>query len=277
MKNFLQLFNFEFKRIYKLYVTILITVVVIQTGGVIASAVLHKAKISKSIKTGMKPEEINSIYDKFTLWSPVNTLWFAAPIVIAIVAMLFYSFFIWYRDWLGKNTFIYRLLMLPTNRMNIFFAKLATIMVSVLSLVAIQYLLLILYTNIVQWIVPTVYRLDMTVTSLTSSTDFLDVLMPGTITDFMEHYSLGLLAVILIFVVILLERSFRMAGTIIGLAYVFTTIIVLNVPNIIQYIIYDHPYFYPAELLLVQSVVFIMMTGLSLVIGRNLMKNRVTV
>ena len=36
---------------------------------------------------------------------------------------MIYVFFIWYRDWLGKYTFAYRLLMLPTTRINIYFAK----------------------------------------------------------------------------------------------------------------------------------------------------------
>ena len=39
------------------------------------------------------------------------------------VILIIYVFFIWYRDWLGKNTFIYRLLMLPTARIQCLFGK----------------------------------------------------------------------------------------------------------------------------------------------------------
>ena len=45
------------------------------------------------------------------------------PIALCVVVLIIYVFFIWYRDWLGKNTFIYRLLMLPTARIQCLFSK----------------------------------------------------------------------------------------------------------------------------------------------------------
>ena len=68
----------------------------------------------------------------------VNSEWFVMPIVLCIAMLMIYVFFIWYRDWFGKNTFIYRLLMLPTERINIYFAKLTAIMLLVLGLITLQ-------------------------------------------------------------------------------------------------------------------------------------------
>ena len=39
------------------------------------------------------------------------------------VVLIIYVFFIWYRDWFGKNTFIYRLFMLPTARINVYLQR----------------------------------------------------------------------------------------------------------------------------------------------------------
>ena len=61
-------------------------------------------------------------------------LWARLP--LCIVALIFYCFIIWYRDWFGKNTFAYRLLMLPTSRLNLYIAKATTILLFILGLLA---------------------------------------------------------------------------------------------------------------------------------------------
>ena len=71
-----------------------------------------------------------------------KSVWFMGPIIVCGVTLIIYVFFIWYRDWLGKNTFSYRLLMLPTARINVYLAKATTILLYVLGLVALQLLLL---------------------------------------------------------------------------------------------------------------------------------------
>ena len=71
---------------------------------------------------------------------------------------MIYVFFIWYRDWFGKSSFIYRLLMLPTKRIHIYFAKLTAIMFLVLGLIALQILLMPIEMQIVNSIVPADFR-----------------------------------------------------------------------------------------------------------------------
>ena len=88
------------------------------------------------------------------------------------VALIIYVFFIWYRDWLGKNTFIYRLLMLPTARINVYLAKATTILLFVLGLVALQLLLLPIEGQVLQWMVPTEFRTDMSINEITNFRDF---------------------------------------------------------------------------------------------------------
>ena len=83
----------------------------------------------------------------------MNSGWFGIPIIFCIAMLMIYVFFIWYRDWFGKNTFIYRLLMLPTERITIYFSKLTAILFFVLGLVALQIVLMLIEIQIINSIV----------------------------------------------------------------------------------------------------------------------------
>src|SRR5699024_2551778 len=87
----------------------------------------------------------------FSLIDVTYSIGFVAPIGIGVAALLFYMFFIWYRDWFARNAFIYRLLTLPTSRMNVYFAKLTTIILTVIGLVAYQIAVIKVLTIIIKW------------------------------------------------------------------------------------------------------------------------------
>lgn len=277
MNNFLKLFAFELNRIYTLFLSLVILVFTVQTGTVLTGTLLHKASINDLLRSGQTKEEIVELYGDFNISYIIHNLWFMAPIALAVVGLLFYSVFIWYRDWLGQNTFIYRLLMLPTSRMNLFFAKLATIMLTVLSLVAIQFFLLIFYTNIVKWIIPLAYRGDVEVVGIIASSPYLSIILPSSLTGFVASYGLGLLAVMLLFILVLLERSFRIVGAIAGIAYGVFALLCIYSPEIIQYMLFDTSYLYPGELLVIQMIITVVLMGLCLFIARYLLKRKVTV
>src|SRR5690625_5018633 len=129
--------------------------------GVIFISRQYLKYIEMDLQVGVSQAEVLEMYGKFSLGEVVLSMSFLVPIALSVAAIAFYIFFIWYRDWLGKNTFIYRLLMLPTSRMNVFFAKLMTIMTSVLGLVTMQLIFLHVYKVIIKWIIPQVYRQDL--------------------------------------------------------------------------------------------------------------------
>src|SRR5690625_1365762 len=162
MKSFLMLVNFELNRFFKIYVALFIVVFFFQLVGTIISAQSYmKMAQDAVIKGGMSQLEFVQTYSTFSLEDVVYSLLFLGSIGIAVTALMFHVFFIWYRDWFARNTFIYRLLMLPTSRMNVFFAKLTTIMLTVLGLVAYQIILLIFLGKVMKWIVPNVFRVDL--------------------------------------------------------------------------------------------------------------------
>src|SRR5690625_85762 len=139
----------------------LIVIFIIQLSTVLLSAFQYMNLVKDITKGGrVTPEQFLYDYWPFSLRDAVYTLGFLGPIAIGVAGLLFYMFFIWYRDWFARNTFIYRLLMLPTNRMNIYYAKLTTIMLTVLGAISMQLIYLSIYQQVVKWMVPVVYRMD---------------------------------------------------------------------------------------------------------------------
>jgi len=229
------------------------------------------------LQVGVSQAEVLEMYGKFSLGEVVLSMPFLVPIALSVAAIAFYIFFIWYRDWLGKNTFIYRLLMLPTSRMNVFFAKLMTIMTAVLGLVALQFIFLHVYRVIVKWIVPQVYRQDLEIVRLFRSSEHLSIILPNSLTEFIIAYGLGMLVVILIFTAILFERSFRILGIIYGGLLIGLSLILFLLPTLIQVVFFNTMYLYYDEFFIVQFVLWLIIAVISLIISRYLLKNKVTV
>ncbi len=155
------------------------------------------------------------------------------PILLCAVVLMIYVFFIWYRDWLGKNTFSYRLFMLPTARIHIYLAKATTILLYVLGLVALQLLLLPVESQVLQWMVPSEFRTDLSINYITSLQD-LSILFPNTFIEFVLYYGGGMIAVFIVFTAILFERSFRMKGIIYGFLYCAASLLVFFAPILLN-------------------------------------------
>jgi hypothetical protein len=205
----------------------------------------------------------------------IDSIWFAGPIAICIVTLLIYLFFIWYRDWIGKNTFIYRLLMVPTARINLYLAKATTILIMVVGLIALQLLLLPVENKILQLIVPADFRIDLTVHEIFMHSWFA-ILFPKTFMEFFIHYGGGLMAVLVLFTAILFERSFRWKGIVLAIIYCVLATLIFLLPMLVDSILLND-YFYPIELFGLQFL-----TGLIVIVGsiwlsHYLLKNKITV
>lgn len=271
------LLNFEWNRIFKLYVSLILLVFVIQTIGVVFISKQYLKYVELDLKAGISQAEIMEMYGRFSLGEIIGTMPFLVPIALSVAAIAFYIFFIWYRDWLGKNTFVYRLLMLPTSRMNVFFAKLMTIMTSVLGLVAIQFMFLYIYRTIIKWIIPQVYRQDLDVVRAAGTSEYLSIILPKSMEEFFIAYGLGMLVVILIFTAILMERSFRFLGIVYGGFFIGIAVLLFILPTLIQVFFFGTVYLYPGEFFIVQFMLWLIILVISLLASRYLLKNKVTV
>src|SRR5699024_3456778 len=277
MKNYLKLVNFEFNRFLKIYLVLLGITIVSQIAGVIITSKSYLNQANEMMhEEGMSLASFLEQFGKMSFSQIGASLWFIAPIAISIVTLIIYVFFIWYRDWFAKNTFIYRLLTIPTARLNVYLAKATTIFLMVLGLVALQIVLLPVESTIMEWMVPVDLRLDLTLTEVMNQLYVLAIIIPNTLVQFIRAYLFGFMAVFVLFTIILMDRSWKWKGVILGILYGVLAFVIAILPWVLQFFILTD-YFYPIEIYFLQIVAALVVSSGTVWIGHLLLKNKVTV
>lgn len=277
MSNFFKLVNFELNRFIKLYMILIgVTIVSQLVGAVVVSRRYLKDANQAIYEDGMSQASFIEQFGPFSFNDLGWSLWFNAPIALSIVVLLIYVFFIWYRDWFAKNTFIYRLLTLPTARLNIYLAKATTIFLMVLGLVALQLVLIPIESRVLEWMVPVDFRQDLSLGQIIEQVDILLILIPGSLLQFIRNFGIGFMSVFVIFTAILLERSFKWKGIILGVLYGVITLAVYILPEVLESLI-SPGYFYQSEKFFIALATVVIISGLSIWIGRLLLQHKITV
>ncbi|MEH7010954.1 hypothetical protein V7087_09040 [Neobacillus niacini] len=277
MKKYLKLVNFEFNRIAKLFAVLLgITFVTQIVGVVVVSRDYLNMADDKIYKEMMSKAQFLETFGQMSFLQIVRSIWFVGPIALCIAGVAFYIFLIWYRDWVGKNTFIYRLLMLPTTRLNIFYAKITNIMIMTFGLVAFQLILLPIEMQVMKGMVPNEFRTDMTVKEIVNSMPELTIIIPSSVVELILYYGAGLLVVSILFTGILMERSFRWKGIFAGLIYSALAVVVLISPLLLQEFVLNG-FFYPIELLVLEIVMGLIVLAASIWMSGFLLMKKITV
>lgn len=279
MKSYLKLVNFEINRFAKLFGVLLGITIVAQIVGVIVLSKKYlsfaKERIYESPDPMSKAQFLSSV-GPMSFTDVVSSVWFLGPIALCIAAIAFYIFFIWYRDWFGKNTFIYRLLMLPTMRLNLFFAKITSILLTTFGFVAFQLILFPIEMTVLKWMVPKEFRVDMGVQEILNNFPQLQIIIPNSFTTFILFYGAGAMAISVLFTAILFERSYRWKGIIMGAIYTALAVIIFILPVLIQEFVWTQ-FFYPIELLILEVVMGIIVIVGSIWMSGFLLKKKINV
>lgn len=276
MNRFLKLVSFEFNRFWKLFVVLMGVTVLSQIMGVIVESRKYISQSNQMIyKELMSKNEYLEQFGTQSFSSVAETLWFIAPIGLCLVVLLIYVFFIWYRDWLGKNTFTYRLLMLPTARLHVYLAKAATILLYTVGLVALQLVLFPIENRILKMMVPQEFRTDLSVYEIIKIPNF-QILFPNTFTEFVLYYGGGITAVMIVFTAILFERSYRLKGVFYGLLYSAASVFIFLLPLLVNTFILNN-YFYPLEVFLMELGTGILVLAGAIWTGNFLIQKKVRV
>ncbi|MEI3599790.1 MULTISPECIES: hypothetical protein [unclassified Oceanobacillus] len=280
MNNYLKLVNFELGRFIKIYFILAGITIASQLIGAVRVAKNYMNLFNEEIYTsGMTTEQFIEQYGHLSLLDLQYSQWFNLPIIFAAAVLIIYSFFIWYRDWLGKNTFIYRLLMLPTARLNIYLAKASAIFLMVLGLVALQVILLNVGSNILKWIVPANLRVDLGIMEFIENAIgglTVGIIIPTSFTQFLIHYGVGFMVVFILFTAILFERSYRFKGIAYGIGYAIIAFVVFFAPFVVEMIL-GKSYLYPIELFILEVLLWVVVTGMSIWVSNYLLNKKVTV
>ncbi|MCZ8523932.1 MULTISPECIES: hypothetical protein [Paenibacillus] len=265
MNAYWKLLNYEIDRFSRIYGAMAILTLLLQSA---AAAWLARSLVNR-IRDGL----IAGSGHSFTTFS-TNPL-FLAPVALCAAALILYVFLIWYRDWFGRHTFIYRLLLLPSSRMNVYWAKLSAIFLFVLGLIALQLATLPLHLYTFQAIVPEEYRTAADVAAVIRKNDLFILLIPRYASDYIFFYGLGLAGLIVAFTVILLERSYRIRGLIAGILYILCVVFLLVTPSVIHEV---YPYFfYFDELNWMTCVIGLLIVCGSLWLSSYLIRRKITV
>lgn len=275
MMRYIKLVNFEINRFSKIYLSLLLITLVSQFAGVI----IVTKSLLKDARETISNEKLSEAayianYGGIDFTHIANSLLFVGPIALSAVALIFYIFLIWYRDWFGKNTFIYRILMLPTSRLSIYFSKATAIFLMVLGLIAFQIIILPMENALFHTNVPEALLNEISISTITKASQVLALIIPSTFTQFLISYGIGLMIMSILFTAIMFERSFRIKGIIMGLLYCGIAAVLFLAPVLMEI---GNFYFYPNELFGLMLAIGIILTGLSVWLGAWLLKNRVTV
>ncbi|RFA31952.1 hypothetical protein CAI16_19475 [Virgibacillus dokdonensis] len=274
MKSYFRLTEFELGRFFTFYLVLIGLTIVSQIIGVIVVSKEYMNEANKMIyQEGLSKQAFIDQQGMISLADWANSKLFLAPIAVCAVTLLIYMFLIWYRDWLGKNTFIYRLLMLPTQRIHLFFAKATTIFMMVLGLVALQAFLIYIAGIVLEWMVPNEFMQAMGVSEVSFTAMHLYMILPATFTEFVLYYGTGFMLVFVFFTAILIERSYRWKGLLFAIGYVavatamFMSLIFLR----------DVLPLYPVEWLILQIILGIIVTASSIFMSHYLLTKKITV
>lgn len=275
MKSYMKLVNFEINRFLKIYIALAVMTVIVQFSVVIIHTRSFMKRVREVISEGRGYTGSDSGIDPISIVDVMDD-WYVIPIVICIATLLIYCLMIWYRDWFGKNTFIFRLLMLPTERINIYFAKATAIFLMVLGLVSLQLMLLPVENRLFQLMVPIDFRHDVTVSGMMIGFGQLNILFPSNVLALFNYYGIGFMAVFVLFTSILLERSYRLKGILFGIIYFVLALAIFMSPWIVIAFT-ETNYLYPVELFILEVILGLLVTAASCVLSHYLLKKKIRV
>lgn len=274
MNRFLKLVNFEVSRFMLPFAIMMGAILGVQLTSAFISATYQANYIERIMAEDrlsiMEYRETNGTYDIIYY---TGSMGFLMPLMLGIAVLVLYVYFIWYRDWFGKATFSYRLLTIPTNRMNVFYAKLTTILLFIFAALAIELGIIWTIFKVFEAIVPQEILKPVTIREIALN-DLLAIILPTSLPMFATYYLIGIACVTVVFTGILLERSFRLKG--IGLAIVYG---VLCCAIFMAPIIYDGTtnMLFRQEVYLLLVVCSAIIIALSITTSNYLLKHKINV
>lgn len=199
--NLLKLIGWEVERATKPYL-ILITLLLTTQFSWLGFFLWSETKMYENIRRTGTPDYV------LTFANYIGGTPFISSIGVAVAAMLLYSFWIWYRDFQGRGTFMMRLLLIPQQRMLVFGAKFATMMLMVLGLLSVQWIALKLqYIAFNGWFDSQTIPVRGSLEQAIRFDGALSPMYPASFINFLIHQVLIVLIILFIFAFVLIERS----------------------------------------------------------------------
>jgi hypothetical protein len=277
MNRFGKLLNWEIVRFSKFYGSLLVITLLSQFFGIWLEANSYMNRVEEVMgRNSISVVQFVEQFGKANISNSYGSFWIEGPISLCAATLLLYIFLIWYKEWFGRSTFAYKLLMLPTSRMNVYLAKLSAIVLFVLGLVAVQLMLVPIQISVFDAMIPSEFRQAVLIPELIHRHPLLQLLLPSYFIEFVLYYGAGVMGVVVLFTAILLERSFRYKGIAAGVLYIGAALLFILMPILIAEV-WARDYLFPSEVLLLEVIIGICITGFSLWFSSYLLRKKVTV
>lgn len=273
MNNILTLYDMEFKRIYKIYFMLIGILLASNIGATlfsiynISSGRYYVDEELINIQVLKSEKGIKYIYEYL-----IGDLASITKMVVAfsVLLCLLYSLVIWYRDYFSKSKTIATLLMLPQKRFNIYISKFITVTSMIFGVISVQFLFWFIDLVIIKAILNVNVDgfTNVFETILANQNRFSNLIFNQPI-DFLMIDVFGvIIAVVVIFTGVLMERSHKKIGIILGGVYIFASIIL--------YICLTAQYAQYVDILLkVQIAYYIVIFVISILTSRALLNKRI--
>jgi hypothetical protein len=224
MNRILSLYNIEFKRIYKLYFALIGTLFIGNLAGLAISIKDSVEKISIDNKLPMNISILKSNigYEFVNTFTVVDIyIYGTIALGIAVLMCLLYALIIWYRDYYSRSKTIYTLLCLPQPRFNIYLSKLITIVVMIYGTIVSQFVFWYLNLTIVKNLAGIKSPIFLNIfKNMMHNVETINIVSPNIVEFLMVDIVGVILAVVVIFTSVLIERSIKKVGVILGLLYI---------------------------------------------------------
>lgn len=234
MNNILNLYDIELKRIYKWYLALLSILLV----GNIGTVARHIRNIIIRVASDTKSKESLSLMKlqqskKYLYETHILNIYESTTMLLglAVLICLVYALIIWYRDFVGKNKTGYTLFMLPNNKFNVYIAKAITIVVMIFGVMLMQMvfwgadiLILKIVTNIP---IQEIFNVAKYSTGEFGRFTLIQLYQ----IDFIMVNIIGvILAVLVIFTAVMIQKSFKIktVGIALGIIYVYASIVIFS-------------------------------------------------
>lgn len=234
MNNILNLYDIELKRIYKWYLALLSILLV----GNIGTVARHIRNIIIRVASDTKSKESLSLMrlqqaKKYLYETHIYNIYESTTLLLglAVLICLVYALIIWYRDFVGKNKTAYTLFMLPNNKFNVYIAKAITVVVMIFGVMLMQMvfwamdiLILKIVTNV------PMKEIFALANNMNGAIRNLTLIQPYLI-DFIMINIIGvILAVLVIFTAVMIQKSFKIktVGIALGIIYVYASIVIFS-------------------------------------------------
>lgn len=257
--KFMVLFENDFYRSLKFMISVMIIFVITHLTSTIISISSYNKTINHSLKTNGQLSEYDKYFSMNKLISQ-NTI--MQIMIISMVVVVLYTIVLWAREWSGAAKSSYTLLTLPVKRVYILTAKICT-MITFLSMNFIfQIITLFIDNELLKAMLNKENFISYDVLSCImgiyknrseNTSDYMSLLSLDPV-SLCVNFLLALSFIILLGLLVLLYRSFKLKGVFLGIAiFVLYTMGYIFIPRLLKFYYFEVLYFrgyYPILLII---------------------------